>query len=92
MQKTFVRWNKKHCLLEQKKTFDRWNKKHLFVGTQDLCVQSNKTGSNKTGSNKTIPILMITLDETLDWTGRKDLASLQTNDFLQPTNKCATNK
>jgi hypothetical protein len=21
---------------------------HLFVGTQDLCVQSNKTGSNKT--------------------------------------------
>jgi hypothetical protein len=25
----------------------------LFVGTQDLCVQSNKTGSNKT-----IPIRM----------------------------------
>jgi hypothetical protein len=22
--------------------------KHLFVGTQDLCVQSNQTGSNKT--------------------------------------------
>jgi hypothetical protein len=44
----------------------------LFVGTQDLCVQSNKTGSNKT-----IPIRMDTLDWALDWTGRKDLASLQ---------------
>jgi hypothetical protein len=46
---------------------------HLFVGTQDLCVQSNKTGSNKT-----IPIRTVMLDGTLDWTGRKDLASLQT--------------
>jgi hypothetical protein len=45
---------------------------HLCVGTQDLCVQSNKNGSNKT-----IPNQMDTLDWTLDWTGRKDLASLQ---------------
>jgi hypothetical protein len=45
---------------------------HLFVGTQDLCVQSNKTGSNKT-----IPIRVDKLDVTLYWTGCKDLASLQ---------------
>jgi hypothetical protein len=55
---------------------------HLFVGTQDLCVQSNKTGSHIIGShtigpNKTISVRMDTLDGTLDWTGRKDLASLQ---------------
>jgi hypothetical protein len=76
-------------------------RKHLFVGTQDLCVQSNKTGSNKTGSNKTgsntagsnttgsnttIPIWIDALDGMLDWTGRKDLASLQTN-VRVPTNR-----
>jgi hypothetical protein len=49
--------------------------KVLFVGTQDLCVQSNNTGSNPT-----IPIRMKILDGKLDWTGRKDLASLQIND------------
>jgi hypothetical protein len=78
------------------KTFGFVETKHLFVGTQDLCVQSNKTGSNKTGSNKTgsnktgsnktFSIRMDTLDETLDWTGRKDLASLQTNVSCVPTN------
>jgi hypothetical protein len=62
---------KKHLFVETKHLFV--GTKHLFVGTQDLCVQSNKTGSNKT-----IPIRMIRLDGTLDWTGRKDLASLQT--------------
>jgi hypothetical protein len=56
---------------------------HLFVGTQDLCVQSNKTGSNIIGSNITIPIRM----DTLDWTGRKDLASLKQM-FCVPTKKC----
>jgi hypothetical protein len=45
--------------------------KVLFVGTQDLCVQSNRTGSNKR-----IPIRMVSLDgyakwnAGLDWTQR----------------------
>jgi hypothetical protein len=61
----------------------------LFVGTQDLCVQSNKTGPNKTGPNKTglnkpISIRM----DILDWTGRKDLASLQTILSGIKTNDC----
>jgi hypothetical protein len=56
----------------------------LFVGTQDLCVQSNKTGPNKTGLNKPISIRM----DILDWTGRKDLASLQTILSGIKTNDC----
>jgi hypothetical protein len=62
----------KHLLMEIRHLFVV-EIRHLLVGTQDLCVQSNKTGSNKT-----IPHRTDTLEGTLDWAGRKDLASLQT--------------